>query len=192
MSRADSPATAAHGRRRVRSPTFLPQPAAWFWGHHARPALAVPVLLLALLALAAAVWQWSMQQSLLQAQQEARADTVRAAPAAAPAAPAIGPAQRQQVNRIVRRLNTPWAAIFEALEAGADPQVAIVSLESDAERGAVRVVTEGPALDALLAHAEKVQSSPRFARTQLLRIEPPDGNAPAGLSRLSFDLVLAR
>ncbi|MFO1274100.1 MAG: ATP-dependent RNA helicase HrpA [Rubrivivax sp.] len=117
---------------------------------------------------------------------------VVAAPPPAPAASAARPADPARLNRVVRRLNTPWAALFEALEREASPEVALVSIETDAERGAVRVVTEGPALDALLRHAERVQDSPRFVRGQLLRIEPPESGAPPGLSRLSFDLVLAR
>jgi len=153
---------------------------------------------MALLALATGVvaaggagWFWSQQHAAFGALQDATA--AQAPVPSSVAASAVSPQDSARINRVVRRLNTDWAAIFQALEREARPkEVAIVSLESDAERGAVRVVTEGPALDALLAHAERVQASPRFVRSQLLRIEPPDGASQAELSRLSFDLVLAR
>ena len=181
-------------RPRPSSPHFVPPPLAWLLGHRTRHAQRVK----ALLALATGVavaggagWFWSQQHSAFEALQDA---TAAHAPApSGVAARAVSAQDSARVNRVVRRLNTDWAAIFQALEREARPkEVAIVSLESDAERGAVRVVTEGPALDALLAHAERVQASPRFVRSQLLRIEPPDGASQAELSRLSFDLVLAR
>jgi len=180
------------------SPSFAPTPLARLLGHRTRAAsraLALAALLAAGLAVAFAGWHWARQRATFEALQLAAS----ARPAAVAANVVAGPISAQdsaRLNRVVRRLNTDWAAIFQALEREARPQeVAIVSLESDAERGAVRVVTEGPALDALLAHAERVQASPRFVRSQLLRIEPPDGPGPgtqAELSRLSFDLVLAR
>jgi uncharacterized protein HemX len=176
------------------SPLFVPPALAWLLGHRARRAqraAAGLALLVCALAAAAAGWYWAQQRSAVEALLVA-ADTGPAAPAASTAKP-LSAQDSARINRVVRRLNTDWAAIFQALERAARPkEVAIVSLESDAERGAVRVVTEGPALDALLAHAERVQASPRFVRSQLLRIEPPDGASQAELSRLSFDLVLAR
>ena len=178
------------------SPSFTAPPLAGLLGHRARPLerrLALAALAAAALATAAAGWQLATQQAALDAAQAAAPARSAALPAAAPAS-ALSAQDSARLNRVVRRLNIDWAAIFQALEREARPrEVAIVSLESDAERGAVRVVTEGPALDALLAHAERVQASPRFVRSQLLRIEPPEGNsAPGELSRLSFDLVLAR
>jgi hypothetical protein len=176
------------------SPVFVPPALAWLLGHRARRAqraAAGMALLVCALGVAAAAWFWAQQRSAVEVLQ-----TAAATGPAAPVASATKPVSAQdsaRINRVVRRLNTDWAAIFQALEREARPkEVAIVSLESDAERGAVRVVTEGPALDALLAHAERVQASPRFVRSQLLRIEPPDGASQAELARLSFDLVLAR
>lgn len=180
---------------RWHSPSFTAPPLAWLLGHRTRPLerrLALAALAVAAAALAAAGWQLARQREALETAQRATPVLAVAAPAAA-SAPAVTAQESARINRVVRRLNTDWAAIFQALEREARPKdVAIVSLESDAERGSVRVVTEGPALDALLAHAERVQASPRFVRSQLLRIEPPEGNAQAELSRLSFDLVLAR
>lgn len=177
----------------LRSPTFTPPPAAWLLGHRSgRGARLVAALALAAAAVALAVAALQYARAVQQLDAAQAAARAVAAPPPAPAASAARLADPARLNRVVRRLNTPWAALFEALEREASPEVALVSIETDAERGAVRVVTEGPALDALLRHAERVQDSPRFVRGQLLRIEPPESGAPPGLSRLSFDLVLAR
>lgn len=180
----------------LHSPDFVPPRHAWLLGHggsRGRRGLAAGVLVLSLAALAAAAalaWQ-------RHAADGQRSSVAPAAPVAAKPAPAagLGAAERARINRIVRRLNTPWSDIFEALESQPDPQVALLSLETDAERGAVRVQTEGPSLEALLQHSERVQAAPLFARTRLLRIEPPEAaSAPAAggatLTRLSFDLVI--
>ncbi len=175
--------------------------------------MAAVLLLLALLLLAAALAASAVQRHTLAAQRDAAAARQRSAvvssaagQAAATAASAalLSAADRSRINRVVRSLNTPWAPIFQALESQSSPRVAVLALESDAERGAVRVLTEGPSLDELLAHVQRVQDATPFVRTQLLRIEAPDappaaalrpvaGAAPvmpaAALSRLSFDLM---
>ena len=201
-------------RTPLHSPAFGAPPAAWLLGHrHGRRRGAIAGLALASLALACAAGFFMQQGALLQAVVDSRSLQARPAAPVRPAAtarPAVSADVAARANRVVRSLNTDWPAIFAALEREARPaEVALVALESDAERGAVRVVTEGPALDALLAHAERVQASPRFQRTRLLRVEPPEAGGqavgPAGLagtsgksgtagsaelSRLSFDLVL--
>ncbi len=180
-----------------RSIGFVPPRAAWLFGHAggalSRRVQAAALLLAAALLVAAAAGWWSQRQAAVPAPAVAQKP---AAPVALTAAPALNAADRARINRVVRRLNTPWGSIFEALEnqAGAQPgkQVAaLLALETDADRGAVRVTTEGPSLDELLQHAERVQATAPFVRTRLLRIEPPEtpGTA-AGLTRLSFDLVI--
>lgn len=189
---------------------FVPPEQAWLFGHLAMPwlrRLVWALLALATLQLAAAAATSAMQRQALAAQREAatiRPRNAAVAKAAADAAaaviltPALSAADRSRINRVVRSLNTPWASIFQALEAQTSPHVAVLALESDAERGAVRVLTEGPSLDMLLAHAQQVQDATPFVRTRLLRIETPDAPqrpavpaAPIVLSRLSFDLTFA-
>jgi hypothetical protein len=173
---------------------FVAPPAAWLLGHatsRLRRALALVVLALAACALAAAAWAWhkaDRARALVPALPVVRAPVTQPAAVAADAPTA---AERARINRAVRVLNTPWASIFRALEAAASPKVAVLAVEPDVERGAVRVQTEGPELDALLQHAQRLQDGEVFAHAQLLRIDARP--APAGeLARLSFDLVLAR
>lgn len=184
-----------------RSIGFVVPRRAWLFGHASRPAgrrvQAVVLLFSAGLLLAAAAAWW---QQRAQAVPKAAVAAVPAARTAVTAAPTLNAADRARINRVVRRLNTPWGSIFEALENQAGARAALLSLETDAERGAVRVTTEGPSLDELLLHAERVQATAPFVRTQLLRIETPDtagatGARPepaSGLTRLSFDLVIQR
>lgn len=180
----------------MHSPAFLPPRHAWLLGQGGRRGAAAAVLALAFAALAgAAALAWQRHAADTAAAHQRSRDLPP--PVAARPAPAatLSAAERARLNRIVRRLNTPWPDIFEALESQPDPKVALLSLETDAERGAVRVQTEGPSLEALLQHSERVQAAPPFARTRLLRIEPPEAaSAPAAggatLTRLSFDLVI--
>lgn len=176
-----------------RSIDFLPQRGAWLFGHAGSAAsrrVQGGLLLLAVLALLAALVQAALRRPAAPAPQPVAQVVAAASPVAAPA-PVLNAADRARINRVVRRLNTPWPTIFEALDNQAHAKVALLSLETDADRGAVRVTTEGPSLDELLQHAERVQSTPPFERTKLLRIEPPDAaGALPDITRLSFDLVI--
>jgi hypothetical protein len=108
------------------------------------------------------------------------------------AAPALKPAERTRINDIVRRLNTPWPAVFGVLEQAASDDVALLSIEPDVERGAIRVLAEGRSLDALLAHAQRMQQSPAVAHVRLLRIEKDSAGPDSAVPRLGFDVVLVR
>jgi hypothetical protein len=200
-----------------RSLNFVAPAQAWLWGHlggGARRRWVGLLLLLALLLLAAALAASMVQRHTLATQRDTAAARQRSAvasgaaaqgAAAAAATVVLSGADRSRINRVVRSLNTPWAPIFQALESQSSPRVAVLALESDAERGSVRVLTEGPSLDELLAHAQRVQDAAPFVRTQLLRIEAPDtaqravvqqpaaagpsAGQAADLARLSFDLM---
>jgi hypothetical protein len=184
-----------------RSIGFVPPRTAWLFGHASRPsgrrAQAAALLLSAALLVAAAAGWWTRGRAVTPPATSPVTAQRPAAPMALTSTPALSAADRARINRVVRRLNTPWGRIFEALENQAGARAALLSLETDADRGAVRVTTEGPSLDELLMHAERVQATAPFVRTRLLRIEPPDtpgtpgtAGTAAGLTRLSFDLVI--
>lgn len=115
--------------------------------------------------------------------------STHAATAVVPA-PLLTTAELTRVNLIVKRLNTPWGAIFDALELQASPSATVLAVEPDVERGAIRIHTEGQRLEDLLRHAGQLQSEPQFQQVQLLRIDTPEV-AAAKRPRLTFDLVLA-
>jgi hypothetical protein len=185
----------------VCSVSFAPPKSSWLFGHLAHRSsrrVAVLSLILAALCLFGAAGAWFHLREELSAQREIvlAAQNVakrNAMPAALVAKTSVvSPAERMRVNRIVRRLNMPWSSIFASLENQALPGVAVLSLEPDVERGAVRVSTEGPSLDELLRHAARVQEAPHFSQTQLLRIDPEETRGGPEVSRLSFDLILVR
>lgn len=151
-------------------------------------------LLAAAVALAGTAWHaWTLHLTLADRQQRL-ATHVPAPAAASSSATAAGPklraAERARLNLIVRRLNTPWGAIFDALERGSSAAVTVLAVEPDIERGAIRIQTEGRVLDELLRHAGSMSHNPRFTHVQLLRIETGEAGAPR-LPRLTFDLALA-
>lgn len=179
---------------------FLAGRSAWLFGTaSSRLASVLACLGLGLSAalLGALVWQWSsLQHQLLQKQQglaiARQALGINAsARVAQSATPVMKAGEAVRANQVIRRLNTPWPALLGALERASTPEVALLSIEPDIERGAIRVQTEGQALDPLLGHVQLVQQDKHFAHVQLLRIET-DQSAGMAAPRLSFDVVLAR
>ena len=165
-------------------------------GGRRRRTLALLALLAAGVVLASVTWQVIELRRQLQVQQQT-VRQVAVAPVAAQAARLhaavpLNEAERMRVNRVIRQLNTPWPLLLGVLEQAASPQVALLSIEPDIERGMVRVHAEGSSLDALLLHAEQVQRSPQVAHTLLLKIDHETSARGSAAPRLSYDMVLAR
>lgn len=97
--------------------------------------------------------------------------------------------QRQAWGQVARQLNTPWAFLLDALEAGTPADVALVSIEPDARVGSVRLQAEAKSLDTLLAYAKDLGALPLFDSVILIKHETneQDGNKPV---RLGLDLRL--
>jgi hypothetical protein len=167
---------------------------ALLWGHvssYRGRALAVAAVTLALvLAVSAGRNTLTLNRQVADATAEPSVNgklARDAVPAGLPPSPSA--AERQRINRVISQLNAPWPAIFRALETEASPQVAVLSAEPNAERGVVRVQTEGATLDDLLAHANRLGQRRPFRAVQLLRVEEKDVLGRP-LPRLHFDLVL--
>ncbi|NRF69150.1 hypothetical protein HLB44_19320 [Aquincola sp. S2] len=189
---------AAPFRAVMRFPTlqFDPGRVQWLLGATSRPVARVLALaaLFGALAVAAgmAIWWHTLSTGVDQRLQQWTAARSLATATAVPQSAATVPAaERARINQVVRRLNTPWPLVLGVLEQAASPDVALLSVEPDLERGAMRVQAEGRSLDALLAHADRLQQATGVAHVQLLRIEKDSQAAPAA-PRLTFDVVLAR
>lgn len=178
---------------------FIPGRLDWLLGAAGSPRgrrLGAACLLLSVAVLGATAFEaWSRRDMLVQRQRQLALATSPRGPvpevaAAAASAPVLRPADAARLNLVVRRLNTPWAAIFDALERQASPLATVLAVEPDVERGAIRIVTEGQRLDDLLRHAAQVPDVPRFSQVQLLRIDTAEAGEPRR-PRLTFDLVLA-
>lgn len=173
--------------------TFLKRPGGWLLGQASTSAqrrVAIAVLVTAGLLLAAAVWQDQARRSQLQ---QLLASRGLVAPVVRRPAPVLSvQADRQRANHAIRQLNTPWPELFAMLEAQADPQaVALLSVEPNIDRGAVRIQTEGPLLDDLLTHASRLGQQPQVRQMQLLRVDEREAQGRR-FARLTFDLTLAR
>jgi hypothetical protein len=103
---------------------------------------------------------------------------------------AITPAARTALNGVIQHLNVPWHDIFEQLEASIPPDVALLSIEPDGQRGQIRLQAEAQSLDSLLRYASTLQQNGIFGRLSYSKHETndQDPNRPA---RLSFELGLS-
>lgn len=177
-----------------RAADFCAGRAALLWGHASSRggrAVAATATTLALLLALKAAWDTLVLQRQVATAAAAPAADAKHTKDAATAGPLQNPsaAERVRINRVIRQLNAPWPAIFRALGTEAAPQVAVLSAEPNAERGVVRVQTEGATLDDLLAHANRLGQRRPFRAVQLLRVEEKDVLGRP-LPRLHFDLVL--
>lgn len=176
------------------------------WGRQSRPrgrAAALALGSVALLALAGGAWNsWQQMQELATVQAEVQA--LRATPAK-PLAPrasattrrdgglvagqALSTDQRQGLRAVARQLNIPWQELFEQLERSTPPQVALVSVEPDGQRGTVRLQAEAKSLDTLLQYAAALQGQGVLGRLTYNKHETngQDANRPM---RLTFELML--
>jgi Tfp pilus assembly protein PilN len=96
---------------------------------------------------------------------------------------------RSALNRIVRQLNTPWSAVFDALERQTPDDIAILAIEPDSSRGTIRLQAEAKSLDPLLAYAQSLQGRGVLGQLVLIKHETneQDANKPI---RLSFELAI--
>lgn len=63
-------------------------------------------------------------------------------------------------NRIIERLDTPWDALFDAVEHAFGEQVTLLNVEPDTERREVRLTAEAKDMTAMLEYVKQVRQSP--------------------------------
>jgi Tfp pilus assembly protein PilN len=73
----------------------------------------------------------------------------------------------QQANQVLRQLSLPWNALFNAVEASAGNDVALLALEPDAQKGTVRISGEAKRLDAVLGFVKHLGTHGVFTRVFL-------------------------
>lgn len=142
---------------------------------------ALAVVALCVLYMLAVAWQLAQaRQETQSVRQELRALDPSRPDAAAERAVALTPEQRRAWNQVARQLNTPWAALLAGLETATPDDVALVSIEPDSRRGAVRLVAEAKSLEALLAYVQALKAVEPFTDAMPLRHETneQDPNRP--------------
>lgn len=163
-------------------------PAARLLGHTARrwqQWLALALLVASAAALAGSAWQvWQLRQqtaALTEATAALGAPAGRLArpqvapvSAAAPqagASAALTPQQVRAWNQVIGRLNTPWPAIFDALEQSTPAGVALLGIDPRPGEGSIRIQAEARTLDELLKYTAQLPATPPFGEVLLVKHE---------------------
>lgn len=103
--------------------------------------------------------------------------------------PSLTPQQLQAWSQVARQLNTPWAALLDALEAHTPDDVALVSIEPDPRQNGLRLQAEAKTLDTLLAYAKELDRMAPFDGVRLIKHETNEQDANRPL-RLSLEIRL--
>lgn len=97
--------------------------------------------------------------------------------------------ERRQLNRVIQQLNTPWQDLFQQLERSTPQEVALISIEPDANRASVKLQAEARSLDVLLSYAASLQFQGVLGALTYSKHETNDQD-PNKPIRLSFELGL--
>lgn len=132
----------------------------------------VAALLVAAAAAAGVGWEWMLVRQQLDATRSAietsasrqRAGTVYKTSS-------LRPEAVRAWNQVVRHLNTPWSGLLRALEATTPAEIALVSIEPDAQQGGIRLQAEARSLDRLLNYAQQLEAHDLFSSVSLLKHE---------------------
>lgn len=146
-----------------------------------RSQVTLPGVVLALVAFGAvlglAQWQGRLASDLaaLEAEAELASGSRRAIQAAAIDPSRVGDAARR-AGVVAAQLALPWGGLFDAVEASANADVALLALEPDPNRGQLRLTAEARDKDAMLAYIERLQRQPTMARVTLESHTARDGS----------------
>jgi hypothetical protein len=83
----------------------------------------------------------------------------------------ITPERARSVNDAIRRLNLPWDAIFNALNAASTPQVALLALEPDASSSLVRLTGETKTTESMLALQHRLEQQENIVSAVITKHE---------------------
>lgn len=103
-----------------------------------------------------------------------------AASGAAVRRPPVPDEQARAVNAIVARLNLPWRALHDAIDAATPAGVALLALEPAAKRGTVRISAEARSPDDMIGYVERLKQQRWFSDVTLAshQIDEQDPNRP--------------
>ncbi len=132
---------------------------------------------------AAALLGWRVLAQQRQDQAELSAARLRAhAPVAAPVAelPRISEVQAAAVNAAVMQLNLPWRALHDAVAEATPPTIALLALEPDARKRAIKITAEARSPDEMVGYVEQLSRQELFTGASLTRheINEQDPNRP--------------
>ena len=73
----------------------------------------------------------------------------------------------KRANEILLRLKLPWNDLFASVESASMPDVALLSIESDTEKGRVKISAEARDLQAMLGYLRFLGTQPTLAEVYL-------------------------
>ncbi len=80
-------------------------------------------------------------------------------------------AELKAAQRIAAQLNLPWNALLGALEMSDDPNVALLSLESEGQTRQLHLTGEALTIDEVVTYARRLNQSSQIAAVTLSRHE---------------------
>ena len=86
----------------------------------------------------------------------------------------------KQANAVILELNLPWKELFEAFESAHNVDVAVLTIEPDAQKGQVRISGEAKSLESLPAYLAYLQKVTLFRDVVLLnhQVQEQDPQRP--------------
>ncbi|EHP44247.1 hypothetical protein OR16_04697 [Cupriavidus basilensis OR16] len=91
------------------------------------------------------------------------------------------------VNSAVRQLNLPWQRILQAIEAATPKEIALLALEPEAKRTALKGTAEAPTADGMLSYITQLKTQRTFHNVLLTRHEVNDQD-PMKPFRFQFEV----
>jgi Tfp pilus assembly protein PilN len=73
----------------------------------------------------------------------------------------------KRADEILLRLKLPWNALFASVESGSMPNVALLAIESDTDKGRVKISGEARDLEAMLDYLRFLGTQPTLAEVYL-------------------------
>jgi Tfp pilus assembly protein PilN len=70
--------------------------------------------------------------------------------------------ETKHANAVILALSLPWKEFFEALEASQTSEVAVLTIEPNAQKGVVRISAEAKKMDSMLAYVASLQKITMF------------------------------
>lgn len=140
---------------------------------------AVGLTLVAALACAAAIWEYSStaaaynqaQEVLSLAQRKAKQETAQ---------PGFSETRVAAINRAIQRLNLPWSELFSMFERNQSKAVVLLALEPDVASGILKIQAEAKTPEDMVDFVEMLEDEDIFTSVSLIRHEifEPDPNKP--------------
>jgi Tfp pilus assembly protein PilN len=147
--------------------------------------LGTTLLVLGVLGTLLMVWRYH-QEDLNIAQQEALVSSIRSARVSRSDRMPVEKDSEQivletnQAKAIILELNLPWKELFEAIESYRKEDVAVLTIEPDAQKSIVRINAEAKSLESMTGYLAYLQQLPLFRDVELMnhQVQEQDPQQP--------------